>query len=65
MSLPGLSIYNLTDKLEKENNVALVYRNSLLYLVSRALERQSKKPVPGMQRNIQKNMKSYPGLSVN
>jgi len=64
MSLSALSIYNLTDQLEKDDNVALVYRNSLLYLVSRALERQSKKPVLGMQK-YSKKLKSYPGLSVN
>lgn len=32
------------------DNVALVYRKSLLYLASRALERESDKPLLGMQR---------------
>jgi pimeloyl-ACP methyl ester carboxylesterase len=39
-----LAIYNLTDELERDDNVKL-YRKSLLYLVSRAFE-QSKKPKP-------------------
>ena len=38
--LPVLTLYNLTEKMEEDDNVALVYRKSLLYLVSRALERQ-------------------------
>jgi hypothetical protein len=33
-----MTIYNLTDKLERDDNVAAVYRKSLLYLVSRAFE---------------------------
>ena len=50
--LPVLDIYALTDKLERDDNVALVYRKSLLFLVSRALERQREKPVLGMARYL-------------
>jgi hypothetical protein len=47
--LPALDIYNLTDKLERDDNVVKAYRKSLLYLVSSALERQQGKPLLGMQ----------------
>ncbi len=33
-----MDIYNLTGRLERDDNVAVVYRKSLLYLVSRAFE---------------------------
>ncbi len=48
--LPVLDIYNMTEKLEKDDNVAVVYRKSLLYLVSRSLERRIDKPILGMQK---------------
>jgi hypothetical protein len=47
--LPKLTIYNLSDKLEEDDNVATAYRKSLLFLVSRALERARNKPLLGMQ----------------
>ncbi|GAB6145897.1 C1 family peptidase [Desulfocicer niacini] len=47
--LPKMTIYNLTEQLEKDDNVVYVYRKSLLCLVSRALERQLDKPILGMQ----------------
>lgn len=61
--LPVLTIYNLTEQLELDDNVALVYRKSLLYLVSRALERQTDKPLLGMQR-YSKKLNAYPGMSI-
>ena len=48
--LPKLTIYNLNDELEQDDKVAGAYRKSLLYLVSRALERVSEEPLLGMQR---------------
>lgn len=54
--IPKLNIYNLNDALERDDNVAYAYRKSLLYLVSRALERTSERPVLGMQR-YSKNLK--------
>ncbi len=45
-----LNIYNLSDKLEKNDNVALVYRKSLLYLVSNAFEEEKGEPILGMQK---------------
>ncbi len=61
--LPALTIYNLTEKLELADNVAYVYRKSLLYLVSRALEQQIDKPLLGMQRYAKK-LKKYQGLTI-
>jgi len=57
--LPALDIYNLTDKLELNDNVVKAYRKSLLYLVSNALERKQGKPILGMQ----KFSKDLPGSS--
>lgn len=48
--LPKLNIYNLNNELELDDNVVLAYRKSLLYLVSRALERDLKKPILGMEK---------------
>ncbi len=50
VNLPALNIYNLVDELERDDNVALAYRKSLLYLVSKAFERDTEKPLLGMQR---------------
>ncbi len=61
--LPALAIYNLTEKLELDDNVALVYRKSLLWLVSRAFERQIDKPLLGMQRYA-KQLTAHPGMSI-
>jgi hypothetical protein len=47
--LPVLDIYNLSKKLELDDDVVKAYRKSLLYLVSNALERQHGKPLLGMQ----------------
>jgi hypothetical protein len=48
--LPNLTIYNLNEELELDDNVVYAYRKSLLYLVSRALEREKNKPLLGMQK---------------
>ena len=50
VKLPKMTVYNLNDELERDDNVAYAYRKSLLYLVSRALERQPEKPLLGMQK---------------
>jgi hypothetical protein len=64
VKLPALTIYNLSKKLELDDNVVFVYRKSLLWVVSRALERQIKKPLLGMQ-IYSKKLSSHPGLSIN
>lgn len=61
--LPTLDIYSLVERLEKEDNVAYVYRKSLLFLVSRALERQADKPILGMQR-YSKELPATSGLNL-
>lgn len=45
-----LNIYNLSDKLELDDNVAKVYGKSLLYLVSRAFEERQREPLLGMEK---------------
>lgn len=64
VKLPALTIYSLNDQLELDDNVAYVYRKSLLYLVSRALERKIDKPLLGMQR-YSKKLAKHPGLLFN
>ena len=49
VQLPNIRIYNLKDNLEKDDTVAFAYRKSLLYLISRALERGRDKPLLGME----------------
>jgi len=43
------TIYNLCNRLEQDDNVAGVYRKSLLYLVSNAFEDSGKAPLLGME----------------
>jgi len=62
--LPKLDIYNLINELERDDNVAIVYRKSLLYLVSRALERTIDKPVLGIQK-YSRRIADKPGLKLN
>jgi hypothetical protein len=45
-----LRIYNLSEQLEEDDNVARVYRKSLLHLVSRAFEERHEEKILGMQR---------------
>ena len=62
IKLPQLSIYNLSNGLEKDDNVSLVYHKSLLYLVSRALKRRIAKPLLGLQKYAKK-LDSHSGLA--
>ncbi|GAA6152847.1 C1 family peptidase [Pseudoteredinibacter isoporae] len=56
-----LNIYNLTDKLERDDTVAKIYGKSLLYLVSRAFEERYKAPILGMEKyNKQIDGKGHP-----
>ncbi|MBT7943893.1 MAG: C1 family peptidase [Alphaproteobacteria bacterium] len=61
--LPKLAVYYLSDELELDDNVAYAYRKSLLYLVSRALERKRDKPILGMEKGL-KTVKPQPGLKL-
>jgi hypothetical protein len=44
-----LSIYNMTEDQEKDDNVGFIYRKSLLYLVSRSFEENPVAPLLGMK----------------
>jgi hypothetical protein len=61
--LPRLAIYNLNERLEEDDKVAGAYRKSLLFLVSRALERARDKPILGMQ-IYSKGLADKPGLEL-
>lgn len=49
------AVYNLTDKAEQADNVAILYRKSLLYLVSNAFEEKRGTPIAGMDRYMSGN----------
>lgn len=44
------AVYNLTNRLERDDTVTAAYRKSLLYLVSKAFEEEHKAPILGMQK---------------
>lgn len=46
---PEIAIYNLTDRMEREDSVGGVYRKSLLYLISNALEEKPETPILGFE----------------
>ena len=48
--IDSMRIYNLSDRLERRDNVAQIYRKSLLYLVSQAFEEQTPAALLGMER---------------
>lgn len=54
LKINQMYIYNLKDKLEREDNVANIYKKSLLYLVSNAFESKKrnikKSPLLGMEK---------------
>lgn len=45
-----MQVYNLSDQLELDDHVAIVYRKSLLYLVSNAFEQLKAEPLLGMEK---------------
>lgn len=51
LRIKNMTIYNLRDQLEQDDSVGsrLVYRKSLLYLVSNAFERIEERPLLGME----------------
>ncbi len=48
--LDKMQVFNLTDRLERDDQVGLVYRKSLLYLVSRAFEEDIPEEILGMKK---------------
>lgn len=60
-----MTIYNLTEKLERDDSVATVYRKSLLYLVSRAFEENPRpKKILGMQKHNRGLTTNTPRLKI-
>ncbi len=57
-----MTVYNLTDELELADNVAKIYRKSLLCLVSKALEEEREAMLLGMHRYSAKLEKTSPGI---
>jgi hypothetical protein len=49
-------LFNLNDRLERDDTVGKVYRKSLLYLVSRGFEEEVPEAILGMQRHVDKLM---------
>ena len=49
LRLGDMAIYNLKDELEQDDNVAKIYRKSLLYLVSKSFEKVNDRPLLGME----------------
>ena len=47
--LDRMQVFNLSDRLERDDNVGQVYRKSLLYLVSRGFEEKVPEAILGMQ----------------
>jgi hypothetical protein len=50
LKLERLQVFNLRDELEKDDNVAKIYRKSLLYLVSNSFEGKRNRPLLGMEK---------------
>ncbi len=49
----ALTVYTMTDKLERDDNCGQVYRKSLLYLIHKSLEPKEGEPILGLQKSIQ------------
>jgi len=49
-NIRNTTVYNLSKKLEKKDNVAKIYQKSLLYLVSNSYESDKKAPLLGMEK---------------
>ena len=50
-----ITIFNLSDRAERNDNVTSIYNKSLLYLVSEALDRKRKQPLLGMEKYLQED----------
>lgn len=61
---PEIAIYNLSNQLEREDTVGHVYRKSLLYLVSNALEAAPEEPLVGFERVARRIAARNSNLSV-
>ncbi|MDX8336590.1 hypothetical protein [Candidatus Cetobacterium colombiensis] len=63
VKIKNMCIYSLNDKLEKDDNVGLVYRSSLLYLVSNSYEDKNPEKLLGME-IYNKNLKNQPNFEI-
>jgi pimeloyl-ACP methyl ester carboxylesterase len=59
-----LNLSILSDKLERDDNVAAVYRKSLLYFVSNALEPDVRTPLLGMANVLDPSYNAWDGSSA-
>jgi hypothetical protein len=50
-----LVLYTMFRDVERDDNCAQIYRKSLLYLISNALERESQTPILGLEESIRAN----------
>lgn len=60
LGIDFMQIFNLKDELEQDDQVAQIYRKSLLYLVSRAFEEKTPEKILGMEKyssNLQNTSK--------
>jgi predicted chitinase len=62
--LQRMWLHVLSDELERDDNVAAVYRKSLLYLVSNALEPDQRTPLLGMEKVLDANYAGWDGSST-
>lgn len=58
-----LSIHLLSDRVERNDNVARIYRKSLLYLVSNALESDLRTPILGLENVYEPDYTGWDGTS--
>ena len=61
---PETVIYNLSDRLERDDQVVQIYRKSLLYLVSNALEEKPETPILGMEEVAASVARRYPRIRL-
>lgn len=62
-SIKSLTVFNLTDALERDDNVAKIYRKSLLYMVSRSFEDKHEERIAGMAKYA-RFMPRHPRLEI-
>jgi hypothetical protein len=51
-TIKSAKIYEMRDKVERDDNCAGIYRKSLLYLISRGLEIKRDEPILGLERSL-------------
>lgn len=53
-----MQVFHLNDRLERDDQVAKVYRKSLLYLVSNAFEEETPEAILGLQKDLEQLLQS-------